>query len=70
MSRLNDQNVALAREIIARYPRNAFLNTPCRAMTTSSCSIPRPHAVEAALPMLLKQLRLARFRSHWQSLAS
>jgi DNA replication protein DnaC len=38
-------------------------------MTTSSSSIPRPQAVEATLPMLLKQLRLARFRSHWQSLA-
>lgn len=39
-------------------------------MTTSSSSIPRAQAVEATLPMLLKQLRLARFRSHWQSLAS
>jgi DNA replication protein DnaC len=25
--------------------------------------------VEAALPLLLKQLKLARFRSHWQSLS-
>jgi DNA replication protein DnaC len=25
--------------------------------------------VEAALPLLLKQLKLARFRSHWQPLA-
>ena len=39
-------------------------------MTTSSSSVPRPQAVEAALPMLLRQLRLARFRSHWQNLAS
>jgi len=39
-------------------------------MTTSFSSIPRAQAVEATLPILLKQLRLARFRSHWQSLAS
>lgn len=39
-------------------------------MTTSSLSIPRPQAVEATLPILLKQLRLGRFRSHWQSIAS
>ena len=37
-------------------------------MTTSS-PVPRPAAVEAALPLLLKQLKLARFRSHWQPLA-
>ena len=39
-------------------------------MTTSFSSVPRPQAVEAALPMLLRQLRLARIRSHWQSIAS
>lgn len=39
-------------------------------MTTSLPSVPRAEAVEAALPILLRQLRLARFRSHWQSLAS
>jgi len=33
-------------------------------------SIPRPQAAEAALPILLRQLRLARIRSHWQSIAS
>lgn len=37
-------------------------------MTTSS-ALPRSAAVEAALPLLLKQLKLARFRSHWQPLA-
>lgn len=37
-------------------------------MTTSS-PLPRSAAVEAALPLLLKQLKLARFRSHWQALA-
>jgi hypothetical protein len=37
-------------------------------MTTSS-PLPRSAAVEAALPLLLKQLKLARFRSHWQPLA-
>ena len=36
-------------------------------MTTSS-PVPRSQAVEAALPLLLKQLKLARFRSHWQPL--
>jgi DNA replication protein DnaC len=35
-------------------------------MTTSSAQ-PRPAAVEAVLPVLLKQLKLACFRSHWQS---
>jgi hypothetical protein len=30
--------------------------------------MPRPAAVEAALPLLLKQLKFTRFRSHWQSL--
>ena len=39
-------------------------------MTTSLSSIPRPQAVEAALPILLRQLRLGRIRSHWQSIAS
>ncbi|WP_322763696.1 IS21-like element helper ATPase IstB [Cyanobium usitatum] len=33
-------------------------------------SIPRPQAAEAALPILLRQLRLAWIRSHWQSIAS
>jgi DNA replication protein DnaC len=33
-------------------------------------SIPRPQAAEAALPILLRQLRLGRIRSHWQSIAS
>ena len=37
-------------------------------MTTSS-PVPRSAAVEAALPLLLKQLKLARFRSHWQPLS-
>ena len=37
-------------------------------MTTSS-PVPRSQAVEAALPLLLKQLKLARFRSHWQPLS-
>jgi len=37
-------------------------------MTTSS-PVPRAAAVDAALPLLLKQLKLARFRSHWPSLA-
>ena len=37
-------------------------------MTTSS-ALPRSAAVEAALPLLLKQLKLARFRSHWQTLS-
>ncbi len=36
-------------------------------MTTSS-PMPRPAAVKAALPLLLKQLKFTRFRSHWQSL--
>jgi hypothetical protein len=31
--------------------------------------LPRSAAVEAALPLQLKQLKLARFRSHWQALA-
>ena len=39
-------------------------------MTTSLFSIPRPQAAEAALPILLRQLRLAWIRSHWQSIAS
>ncbi len=33
-------------------------------------SIPRPQAAEAALPILLRQLRLAWIRSHWQRLTS
>ncbi len=37
-------------------------------MTTPSPK-PRSVAVEAALPLLLKQLKLARFRSHWQPLS-
>jgi DNA replication protein DnaC len=37
---------------------------------TSSLSVPRPAAVEATLPILLRQLKLARFRRHWQSLAA
>jgi len=37
-------------------------------MTTSS-PLPRQAEVEAALPLLLKQLKLARFRSHWQPLS-
>jgi len=37
-------------------------------MTTSS-PLPRSQAVEAALPLLPKQLKLARFRSHRQPLA-
>ena len=39
-------------------------------MTTSLSAIPRPQAAEAALPILLRQLRLAWIRSHWQSLSS
>ena len=39
-------------------------------MTTSLSSVPRPQAAEAALPLLLRQLRLARISSHWQSIAS
>ena len=39
-------------------------------MTTSLPSIPRPQAAEAALPILLRQLRLAWIRCHWQSIAS
>lgn len=38
-------------------------------MTTFSASLPRP-AAEAALPALLRQLKLAWIRSHWQSLAA
>ena len=37
-------------------------------MTTSS-PVPRSQAVEAALPLLLKQLKLARSRSYWQPLS-
>ena len=55
---------------IARCHRNALINTTCRSMTTSLSSVPRPQAAEAALPILLRQLRLARISSHWQSLAS
>jgi hypothetical protein len=44
------------------------LNICWPPMTTSS-PLPRSAAVEAALPLLLKQLKLARFRSHWQPLA-
>ena len=36
-------------------------------MTTCSL-VPRAEAVEAALPLLLKQLKLGSFRNHWQSL--
>jgi hypothetical protein len=36
-------------------------------MTTSS-PLQRPAAVEEAMPLLLKQLKLARLKSHWQSL--
>jgi DNA replication protein DnaC len=32
--------------------------------------MPRPAAVDAALPLLLKELKLARFRSHWQPLSA
>jgi DNA replication protein DnaC len=39
-------------------------------MTTSLSSVPRPQAAEAALPILLRLLRMARMRSHWQSIAS
>ena len=39
-------------------------------MTTSMSSIPRHQAAEAALPILLRQLRLAWIRCHWQSIAS
>jgi hypothetical protein len=39
-------------------------------MTTSLSSILRLKAAEAALPILLRQLRLAWIRSHWQSLAA
>jgi hypothetical protein len=39
-------------------------------MTTSMSSVPRPQAAEAALPILMRQLRLAWIRSHWQSLAA
>jgi DNA replication protein DnaC len=39
-------------------------------MTTSLSSVPRPQAAEAALPILLRLLRMARMRSHWQSLAA
>ena len=53
---------------IAPCHHNAFPNTRCRAMTTSLPSIPRPQAAEAALPILLRQLRLAWIRAHWQSI--
>jgi len=36
------------------------LNQPC----------PRPQAAEAGLPILLRQLRWAWIRSHWQKIAS
>lgn len=35
----------------------------------SSFPVPRSQAVEAALPLLIKQLKLAGFRSHWQPLS-
>jgi DNA replication protein DnaC len=38
-------------------------------MTTFSSAPPRA-AAEAALPMLLRQLKLAWIRSHWQSLSA
>jgi len=49
-------------------PIPLFPNTYLPPMTTSS-PVPRSQAVEAALPLLLKQLKLARFRSHWQPLS-
>ena len=55
---------------IAPCMPNAFLNTTCRSMTTSLSSVPRPQAAEAALPILLRQLRLAWVRTHWQNPAS
>ncbi len=55
---------------IAPIRPNALINTTCRSMTTSLTSVPRPQAAEAALPVLLRQLRMARMRSHWQSIAA
>ena len=52
---------------IAPCQPNAFPNTRCRAMTTSLSSDPQGPGGGAALPILL---RLARIRSHWQSIAS
>ena len=55
-------------------PRRIALPDPviphiCWPPMTTSSPVPRSQAVEAALPLLLKQLKLARFRSHWQPLS-
>ena len=53
----------------ARWPCLHFrsLNTPSAAMTNSWAEPPRRPTLETALPTLLKQLKLAQFRSQWQA---
>jgi hypothetical protein len=61
-------SASACRPVARASPIPSSPNISWPPMTTSS---PLPHsaAVEAALPLLLKQLKLARFRSHWQPLA-
>ena len=49
------------------YPNSISPNTPSAAMTNSWAVPPSRPALETALPALLKQLKLAQFRSQWQA---